>query len=147
LGFIIKLLFEALIYPGLLTMVILVIVTQWYLRKLAGRIQYRRGPTYTGPAGFLQPLADFLKLLSKEDIVNKYGLKYSPLVLIVLAIGVLIIYAATSTGVFKTTNGGTNWTQQLWGNFIDLDILVIINYSYDYWCYSWIYRINGCING
>ena len=83
-------LLEALLYPGLLFMVVLVILTQWYLRKLAGRIQYRRGPTYTGPAGVLQPLADFIKLLSKEDVVNKYGLKYSPLIVIVLAIGAVI---------------------------------------------------------
>jgi NADH-quinone oxidoreductase subunit H len=27
------------------------------------------GPVYTGPAGVLQPLADFIKLLTKEDIV------------------------------------------------------------------------------
>jgi len=32
-------------------------------------MQNRIGPTYTGPAGILQPLADFLKLLTKEDIV------------------------------------------------------------------------------
>ena len=32
-------------------------------------MQNRMGPTYTGPAGILQPLADFIKLLTKEDIV------------------------------------------------------------------------------
>ncbi len=84
------LILQALIYPGLLTMILLVILTQWYVRKITGRIQFRRGPTRTGPAGVLQPLADFMKLLSKEDVVNKYGLKYSPLVIIVLAIGSLI---------------------------------------------------------
>ena len=90
------LLLEALVYPGLLAIVILVLITQWYLRKLAGRIQYRRGPTYTGPAGILQPLADFIKLLSKEDLVNKYGLKYSPLIIIVIAIGAVISILSTT---------------------------------------------------
>ncbi|RLG78873.1 MAG: NADH-quinone oxidoreductase subunit H [Thermoprotei archaeon] len=85
-----SILLQSLIYPGLLTMIVLVIVTQWYYRKLSGRIQYRRGPTYTGPAGVLQPLADFLKLLAKEDVVNRYGLKKSPLIIAVLAIGALI---------------------------------------------------------
>ena len=80
---------ESLIYPGLLTIIALIITTQWFSRKLAGRIQYRRGPTYTGPAGFLQPMADLLKLISKEDFINKYGLKLSPLAVIFLAIGAL----------------------------------------------------------
>ena len=31
-------------------------------------MENRIGPTYTGPAGILQPLADFIKLLSKEDV-------------------------------------------------------------------------------
>jgi NADH:ubiquinone oxidoreductase subunit H len=85
-----NLVFESLIYPGLLTVIALVIITQWYSRKITGRIHYRRGPTYTGPAGFLQPLADLIKLVSKEEFINKYGLKKSPLVMIFLAIGGLI---------------------------------------------------------
>ena len=85
-----NLIIESLVYPGLLTIIVLIVTTQWFSRKLAGRIQYRRGPTYTGPAGFLQPLADLVKLISKEDFVNKYGLKLSPLVVIFLAIGGLI---------------------------------------------------------
>lgn len=90
MNLLVSLLLQALIYPGLITMILLVILTQWYIRKLSGRAQFRRGPTRTGPAGVLQPLADFIKLLSKEDVVNKYGLKNSPLIIIVLAIGSLI---------------------------------------------------------
>ncbi len=85
-----NLVFESLVYPGLLFTILLVIATQWYSRKIAGRIQYRRGPTYTGPAGFLQPLADLIKLVSKEDVINKYGLSKSPVVVAALAIGALI---------------------------------------------------------
>lgn len=38
-------------------------------RKLLGRLQVRLGPNRAGPFGLLQPLADAIKLLTKEDIV------------------------------------------------------------------------------
>jgi NADH-quinone oxidoreductase subunit H len=41
----------------------------WVERKTAGRIQRRPGPTEVGWAGLLQPVADGLKLLSKQFIV------------------------------------------------------------------------------
>ena len=41
----------------------------WVERKIIGRAQSRHGPTYTGPFGFLQNMADLVKLMSKEEIV------------------------------------------------------------------------------
>jgi len=41
----------------------------WVERKGAGRFQRRPGPTEVGPMGLLQPLADGLKLMSKQLIV------------------------------------------------------------------------------
>lgn len=41
----------------------------WFERKLAGHIQGRIGPKLVGPFGILQPLADGIKLLTKESIV------------------------------------------------------------------------------
>jgi NADH-quinone oxidoreductase subunit H len=41
----------------------------WVERKGAARFQRRPGPTEVGPAGLLQPIADALKLLSKQLIV------------------------------------------------------------------------------
>src|SRR5437763_14533014 len=45
----------------------------WVERKAAGRFQPRPGPAEVGPAGLLQPIADALKLMSKQLIVPAGG--------------------------------------------------------------------------
>ena len=47
----------------------IVLSLTWLERKAMGRLQLRLGPTRTGPMGLLQPLADAVKLILKEDIV------------------------------------------------------------------------------
>ena len=41
----------------------------WFERKVAARMQLRRGPNRVGRFGLLQTLADTMKLLIKEDII------------------------------------------------------------------------------
>jgi len=61
------------IVAGLLAMFtalsVVVLSLTWLERKLLGRLQRRLGPTRTGPMGLLQPIADALKLILKEDII------------------------------------------------------------------------------
>ena len=62
-------LLQIVIFPGFLFFIIAAFFYEWVDRKFVARLQNRYGPLHTGPLGLLQPFADFLKLLSKEDII------------------------------------------------------------------------------
>jgi NADH-quinone oxidoreductase subunit H len=63
--------FRVLVFPGFTFILFFTLFCDWVERKIEARMQNRMGPTFTGPAGVLQPFADFLKLLTKEDIVPR----------------------------------------------------------------------------
>ncbi|MGH9556440.1 MAG: NADH-quinone oxidoreductase subunit NuoH [Terriglobales bacterium] len=70
----------------LLVLLTAVAYTVWLERKLVARIQNRWGPTRVGPFGLLQPLADGLKFLFREDLVPAGA--YKPLFILAPALSV-----------------------------------------------------------
>ena len=58
----------------------------WVERKVAAHIQRRPGPMVVGWHGLLQPIADGLKLITKEDLFPRYGNRFLYNLAIVLAL-------------------------------------------------------------
>lgn len=81
---------------GVVTMILfgLPLPLTWLERKIAGHIQVRLGPWRVGPHGLLQPFADMIKLLFKEDIIpdkaDKFLFKIAPLLSMVPAFAVFV---------------------------------------------------------
>ena len=64
----------SLIKAAVIAFVLLTAVAylQWVERKVIAHIQLRMGPYRVGPHGLLQPLADVIKLITKEDMMPSY---------------------------------------------------------------------------
>ncbi|HEX9262170.1 MAG TPA: complex I subunit 1 family protein [Candidatus Bathyarchaeia archaeon] len=90
--------FRVLVFPGFTFILFFTFFCDWVERKIEARMQNRVGPAVAGPAGILQPLADFMKLLTKEEIVPKnakrFAFKFAPVVsfsILVFAVSLLPI--------------------------------------------------------
>ena len=85
---------------------------QWIERKVIAHIQLRVGPYRVGPHGLLQPLADVVKLITKEGVVpshvNKVFYLMAPFLAVTLA---LISIAVIPFGPQITVGPVTTWMQ------------------------------------
>jgi NADH-quinone oxidoreductase subunit H len=97
---------KILIFPGFLFLIILAFLYEWIDRKFFAKFQNRYGPLYTGFGGILQPFADFIKLLSKEDITpiaaDKIIFKSAPILLLSFPLlGLFLIPIAGLTAIIN----------------------------------------------
>src|SRR5271170_5982463 len=103
--FVISLIKSALVAFVLLTALAYI---QWVERKVLAHIQLRIGPRRVGPHGLLQPLADVIKLLTKEDMlpshVNKFFYFLAPFIAVMFAlISIAVIPFGTEVKVGSFT--------------------------------------------
>ena len=84
----------------LLVLLTAVAYTVWLERKVVGHMQNRWGPTRVGPFGLLQPAADGIKFLFKEDLTPPHV--YKPLY--IGAPLIAVIFALTSIALIPFGN-------------------------------------------
>jgi NADH-quinone oxidoreductase subunit H len=88
---------------ALVVLLTAVAYTVWLERKVVGHIQNRWGPTRVGPFGLLQPLADGVKFLFKEDLTPPHVHK----LLYTAAPMIALVFALTSIAVIPIGNSVT----------------------------------------
>jgi NADH-quinone oxidoreductase subunit H len=90
-------------------------------RKLLGRFQNRYGPNRVGPYGLLQPLADVVKLISKEPFYPSTGVPR----LMALAPAIMIVTALASIAIipFGDVEKGFGSKFGLYGIDVNIGIL------------------------
>src|SRR5512136_836818 len=86
------------VFIGIFILIALVMVLDiflvWVERKIVARFQDRIGPNRVGQFGLIQPFADIIKLLIKENIypagVDKWVYNFAP---VIMMMSVLLLWA------------------------------------------------------
>src|ERR1700722_15917664 len=105
-----------LIKTALIAFVLLTVLAylQWVERKVIAHVQVRMGPSRVGPHGLLQPLADVIKLITKEGVmpphVNSFFYLAAPFFAVFMAlISISIIPFGTSLTIPAFTLSGVTY--------------------------------------
>ena len=87
-----------------------VIAMNWLERKILAHMQVRLGPMRVGPHGLLQPIADAIKLLLKEDIIpaeaDKVVFWIAPFIVVLAAFTVFVVVPFGPTHAITDMNIG-----------------------------------------
>jgi NADH-quinone oxidoreductase subunit H len=93
-----------------LPLFLIVAYTTYSERKIIGFMQSRLGPTRTGPFGLLQPIADVIKLLTKEVIIPSNASKglflTAPIIMLVPSLLVWSVIPLSEYFVIANINAG-----------------------------------------
>jgi NADH-quinone oxidoreductase subunit H len=104
-------LFKIVIFPGFTFVVLYGAVVVLWERKLLAKMQLRIGPLYAGKfEGILQPIADVMKLLSKELVVPKVADRFffilAPILTVTIATAAIAVIPITEKWVIARSDIG-----------------------------------------
>jgi NADH-quinone oxidoreductase subunit H len=99
-------------------------------RKVLAHMQGRLGPMRTGWHGILQPIADAVKFMMKEDIIpakaDKWVFSIAPLILLVMAFGAMVVIPFGPETDFY---GMLKKPVPLWVSNLNVGVLYILAFS------------------
>lgn len=126
--------------PVLLFLMTVGALASWWERKFSGRLQNRIGPVLLGPWGILQPFADALKMLQKEDLTPRDADKWLYFIAPAFPVALVVLLGAVIPFAGHWDEAG-KWAPALLISDLDIAILWILSISglmvFPLWMAGW----------